>query len=153
MQHALGVAGGAGGVDGVGGVVQIGFDIACERVGVHHIFPVVGAKLRLTAAVLADIGDTLGRVGVLYQRPCGAGFPYADHGDDRQYAARQVDEDKVLLPYAFLFEIGIDASAHFVELRVGDAFGVGVVIQDRRAGFFFGVLLQQCENVAHSVPQ
>ena len=121
VQHALGVACGTRGVDRVGGVVLIRRFKAGKRLGTHDLIPVLSGNLQLAAAVRADIADALGSIGILYQRPCGAGFPDTDHRDDRKNAAGQIDEDKILTTDAALFEIGVYAGAHIVQLRVGDS--------------------------------
>ena len=114
MQNALGIAGCAGSVDRIGGVVLAGRFKAGERLCVHDFVPVGGGELYLASAVGADKVDALGGVCIFHQRPCRAGLPDADHGDDRQNAAGQVDEDKVLAADAVVLQISIDAAAHIV---------------------------------------
>ena len=136
VEHALWVPGGAGGIDGIGRVV--------------NVVPVVHGDFHLAAAVLADIVDALRGIGVLHQRPGGPRLPDADHGDHRQYAARQIDQHEGLFSDLVCLQPGIDAPRHVVQLRIGDALGMRLVEQNRRAGVHLGILLQSINNCFHS---
>ena len=142
MQNALGIAGGSGGVDGISRIVVVNGLVTGLWIGLHDLFPGVGVQLKFAAAVLADVVDTLGCVGVLHQRPGSACLPDAEHGDHRHDASGQVDQHKVLFADAVIGKIGIDPAAHVVELRIGDTLCVCLVKQNGGVGVFLCILFQ-----------
>ena len=152
MEDALGVSGGAGGVDGIGRVVLIRHFIAGKRRGVHHLRPVVRVQLKPATAVLPDVVDPLRRVGILHQGPGCAGFPDADHGNDRHDAPGQVQQHKVLPADAVLLQESINFSAHLFELGIGDALAMGIVKQDCFIRLPGSVLFQLFNDVIHMHP-
>ena len=149
MEYAFGISRGAGGVDGIGSVVLVRRFISGKRRGMHHVRPVVRVQLKPASAVFTDVVDPFRRIGILHQRPGGAGAPYADHGDHRHDAPRQVQQDEGFLSDAALLQVGVDAAAHVLQLGVGDAFGVRIVEQDRLIRFLRGILLQLFNDVVH----
>ena len=145
VQDALGVSGRAGGIDREGRVVGVCLDMTCQGLRAHHVVPVRGVQLELTAAVLPDIADPVRRIGVLDQGPGRTRLPDPDHGDDREHAPGQVDQDKVLPPDPLLLQPCIDPARHLVELVVIDALGIGLIKQDRRQRIPLCVFLQTVE--------
>ena len=136
VKDALGVAGGTGRVDGVSRVMHVGLFVSLQRLRPHHFVPVLGVQFKLASAVFSDIFDPFRRVGILHQRPGRAGFPDADHAENRKYAAGQAQEHKVFLADPVIFQVSVYPAAHVVHLGIGDSFSVGFVKQDRFVGSF-----------------
>ena len=114
MEHALGIARGSGGVDCVCRVMIVGGLVACKGLAFHDFAHGLGIQFKLAAAVFADIVDSFRCVGVFYQSPGSTGFPYAEHGYDGHDASGQIDQNKVFLADAFLFQICVNASGEIV---------------------------------------
>ena len=150
MEHALRVSRGAGGIDGIGRVVLARILVPGERLTAHDVFPVVHGDFQPAVAVLPDIVDALRGIGVLYQCPGCARLPDADHGDYRQHAARQINQHKVLFSDLIGLQPGIDPPRHIIQLGIGDALGMRLVKEDRRAGVHLRVLLQFINDCFHS---
>ena len=146
VQDALGAAGRAGGVDGIGGIVLVRVLVPGKRGESHDLVPVLGTDLKPAAAVLADIADALRRIGVLHQGPGSAGLPHADHGDDGQHAAGQVDEHKVLPADFVLLQPAVYAAGEIVQLGIGDALCMRIVKQNRRTRVHPGIALQSLND-------
>ena len=151
VQHTLGIARGSRGVNSVGGVVVVCHGVTALRLCRHQLVPAGGVQLIPAAAVGTYVVNTVGRVGILHQRPRRARLPYADHRDDGHYAARQVDQHKVLFADPLGAEVGIDPAAHVIKLGVSNSLRVRLVIQYCGVWLFACILLQKFNNVhSHS---
>ena len=122
--------------------MRLGISIALFGLEVHNLLPCIGVNLKLAAAVIADISDSVGSVGILNQRPRRACLPHADHGDNRHNSARQVNQDKVLLADALVCQVRVNSAAEIVELSVGNTLGLRLVKENRCVWVFFCILFE-----------
>ena len=152
MQDTFRISCGTGCIDRVSRVMEIRSHKTGNRLHMHHRIPVAPVKLRHTAAVFADIRNTLRRIGILNQGPGRPCFPYADHGNDRKNTSGKVYKDKILFADPLLFEPGIDLTGHLVKLCICNSFGMGVIKQNRRIRVLCSIFLQHFHYSNHAFP-
>ena len=107
----------------------------------HNDIPVILVEFCRAAAVLADISNPFGRIGIFHESPRCSRFPYADHSDNRKNASRQIYEDKILFADPLLLEPGIDLPCHFVKLSICNSLGMRVIKENGHIRILCGILL------------
>ena len=142
MENALGISSRSGGINRKSRVMGVRLNMSGEGLQAHHFLPVCRTQFIPASAVLPDKADPVRRIGVLDQDPRRAGFPDPDHGNDREDAAGEIEQDKVLLADPLLFQPCIDPARHLIQLMIGDSLCICLIKKDRGKGIPPGILLK-----------